>query len=40
MAFGGLKTIFNFDSISASMKDNDMNNISFYSQKIHSILNK
>ena len=40
MAFGGLKTIFTLDSISASMKDNDMNNISFYGQKIHSILNK
>ena len=40
MAFGGLKTIFTLDSISASKKDNDMNNISFYGQKIHSILNK
>ena len=40
MAFGGLKTIFTLDSISASKKDNDKNNISFYGQKIHSILNK
>ena len=27
MAFGGLKTIFTLDSISASNKDNDTNNI-------------
>ncbi len=40
MASGGLKTTFTLDSISASKKDNDTNNISFYGQKIHSILNK
>jgi hypothetical protein len=40
MAPGGLKITFTLDSISASMKDNDTNNISFYGQKIHSILNK
>ena len=39
MAFGGLKTIFTLDSISASKKDNDTKKL-FYGQKIHSILNK
>ena len=37
---GGLKITFTLDSISASKKDNDTNDISFYRQKSHSILNK
>ena len=35
---GGLKITFTLDSISASKKDNE--DISFYRQKSHSILNK
>ena len=40
IAPGGLKITFTLDSISASKKDNDTNDISFYRQKSHSILNK